>query len=168
MDHKALARIQISRYFFGYLELWRYLENFEIFRKKMAVSRYLGHFFVIWTEFYNICLRKLLHLHFYHFFKDQSPMGDRFRTQFVVNPDVRINYILLYKIFWYFCILLTIASAQVEELQFLKVRNFRDILRYLENFWKYLENFWRYLELFSRISRKTLRPNLGIFVSEPT
>ena len=87
---------------------------------------------------------------------------------------VHINYILLYKIFCYFCILLTIANAQVVELQFLKVRSFRDILRYLENswrylekFWRYLENFWRYLELFSRISRKIFRPNLGIFVSEP-
>ena len=70
-------------------------------------------------------------------------MGDRFRTQFAVIPDVHINYILLYKIFCYFCILITIASVQVEQLQFLKVRNFRDILRYLENFWRYLENFWR-------------------------
>ena len=80
---------------------------------------------------------------------------------------VHINYILLYKIFCYFCILLTVANVQVVELQFLKVRNFRDILRYLENSWRYLENFWRYLELFSRISRKIFRPNLGIFVSEP-
>ena len=31
--------------FFGYLE------PLEIFRKKMAVSRYFGHFLVIWTEF---------------------------------------------------------------------------------------------------------------------
>ena len=50
----------------------------------------------------------------------------------------------------------------------LKFRNFRDILRYLENLWRYLENFWRYLELFSRIFRKIFRPNLGIFVSEPS
>ena len=50
----------------------------------------------------------------------------------------------------------------------IKIRNFRDILRYLENFWRYLENFWRYLELFSRISRKIFRPNLGIFVSKPS
>ena len=55
----------------------------------------------------------------------------------------------------------------VKELQFLKVRNFRDILRYLENFWRYLESFWRYLEFFSRISRKIFRPSLGVFVSEP-
>ena len=70
-------------------------------------------------------------------------MGDRFRTQFVVIPDAHINYILLYKIFCYFCILITFASVQVEELQFLKIRNFRDILRYLEDFWRCLENFWR-------------------------
>ena len=94
-------------------------------------------------------------------------MGDRFRTQFVVIPDVHINYIPLYKIFCYFYILITNASVQVEELQVLKVRNFRDILRYLESFGRYLENFWRYLELFSIISRKTFRPNLGKFVSEP-
>ena len=56
---------------------------------------------------------------------------------------------------------LAALGVQVEELQFLKVRNFRDILRYLEN-------FWRYLELFTRISREIFRPNLGIFVSEPT
>ena len=68
-------------------------------------------------------------------------MGDRFRTQFVVIPDVHINYILLYKIFCYFCILITIASVQVEQLQFLKVRNFRDILRYFEIFRKFLEIF---------------------------
>ena len=74
-------------------------------------------------------------------------------TQFVVIPDVHINYILLYKIYCYFCIKITITSIQVEELQFLKVRNSRDILRYLEK-------FWRYLELFSRISRKIFRPNL--------
>ena len=72
--------------------------------------------------------------------------------------------ILLYKMFCYFCILITVASVQVEELQFLKVR---DILRYLKNFWRYLEIFWRHLELFSRISRKIFRPNLGISVSEP-
>ena len=48
-------------------------------------------------------------------------------TQFVVIPDVHINYILLYKIFCYFCIKITITSVQVEELQFLKVRNSRDI-----------------------------------------
>ena len=34
--------------------------------------------------------------------------------------------------------------------RFLKVRNFRDILRYLENLWRYLENFRRYLEKFWR------------------
>ena len=33
---------------------------------------------------------------------------------------------------------------------------------------RYLENFWRCLELFSRISRNIFRPNLGIFVSEPS
>ena len=70
-------------------------------------------------------------------------MGDRFRTQFVVIPAVHINYILLYKIFCYFCILITIASVQVEELQFLKVRNLGDILRYLVNFWQIFRVFFK-------------------------
>ena len=35
----------------GLENLWRYLKNLEIFSNKMAVSRYLGHFIVIWTEF---------------------------------------------------------------------------------------------------------------------
>ena len=69
---------------------------------------------------------------------------------------VHINYILLYKIFCYFCILLTIANVQVVELQFLKVRSFRDILRYLENSWRYLEKFWRYLELFREFLERYL------------
>ena len=97
----------------------------------MAVSRFLGHFLVIWTEFPTFVFVNCYIYTFVTFFKDQSPMGDRFRTQFVVIPDVHINYILLYKISCYFCILITVASVQVEELQFLKV----------QNIWTYLENF---------------------------
>ena len=77
-------------------------------------------------------------------------------------------YTLLYKIFCYFCILIAIASVQVEELQFLKVRKFSGYFELFRKFWRYLEIFWRYLELFPRISRKILRSNFGIFVSEPT
>ena len=111
--------------------MWRYFE------KNMAVLRFLGHFLVIWTEFPTFVFVNCYIYTFVTFFKDQSPMGDRFRTQFVVIPDVHINYILLYKIFCYFCVLITVASVQVEELQFSKVRNWR----YLENFRRYLENF---------------------------
>ena len=77
-------------------------------------------------------------------------------------------YTLLYKIFCYFCILIAIASVQVEELQFLKVRKFSGYFELFRKFWRYLEIFWRYLELFPRISRKIFRSNFGIFVSEPT
>ena len=55
----------------------------------------------------------------------------------------RRDYILLNKIFCYFCILITITSVQVEELRFLKIQNFRDILRYF----KILEIFREFLEI---------------------
>ena len=71
-------------------------------------------------------------------------------NKLVILPNVHIKLLAVNQIFCYFHTLHLFVTVQIEEFHFLRILNYRDILRYSENVLKYLDTFLRYLLRFSR------------------